>query len=206
MKYMSLITTLLLSLSFNAQAALVTLQSTWKGWDPSLPDPYSSIGVFTFTYDDSTPGVSQFPPQPDGYTVDVYTNAITAATFVFENRAFTLDQSFDNSVAIAAHKYGGGGDIYMNMRFRDQSNVLFIGQFTIELYAVFTDTSLNNMIGVKADENGSFVYDPSLPHNFGHEAVQMLTPFTEVPLPAAAWSFGAALAGLVAMARRRLSA
>jgi hypothetical protein len=202
MKAISLPIALLLSLSFNTQAALHTLQSTWQGWDPSLPNPYQSVGIFTFTYDDSTPAINLTPPQPNGYTVDHYSNAITQASFIFENRSFYLSNETSNGISIAANKQSGGGDIYMNMTFRDQSNVMYLAKFNIELYADFSDTSLNNMIGVKANENGSFIYDPTKPRNAGHEAVAMKTSFSEVPVPAAGWLFGAGLAGLISTARR----
>ena len=99
---------LLLTLPLTANAALLTVQSTWNYTQRPASLGNAGTGVFTFTVEDTTPPstLSGTPP----YQLATYQNAITAGTFTLGSLTLNVDTSKTSSIYIAQKHNSGGTD------------------------------------------------------------------------------------------------
>lgn len=175
-------------------AAPATLQGTW-GCHPGNTCAFNGVGVLTFTYDDTTPGVA-----------GTYTNAVTSATMVFDNISLTFDSSAGSSIRIFQGKTSGS-DGYIGFSMRDQTNNLFTFASWFEDYnRVNANTDLSSLEGLFANENATLLLPDGTSPNGATGALYSLhqyTPLQAVPVPAAAWLFGSAALGLAGIAKRK---
>jgi hypothetical protein len=175
-------------------AAPVTLQGTW-GCHPGNSCAFDGVGVLTLTYEDTTPGVA-----------GTYTNAVSAATIVFDNISLTFDSSAGSSIRIFQGK-ASGSDGYIGFSLRDQAHNLFTFTSWFEDYnRINPTTDISLLDGLFANENATFLLpdgtSPNGPAGVPY-SLHQLTPLQAVPVPAAAWLFGSAVLGLAGMAKRR---
>lgn len=196
-------TFLLLMLPFTAHALPVTLQSDWRVHTLSCPSCVDGLGVFTFTYDDATPPISI-----SGQGAS-YLNAITSATFMYGNLAWSIDDTVDNYVSIKTNMYISGSDGGVQLSLLDDNHTSWRLILGFEDYdATFVTSDLNNLIGLDNDDTQLTVLWPPGCNTFacGGYALNQLTPLTPVSIPSAAWLLGTSLLGLAGVGRKRRAA
>ena len=188
---------LLIGLPFTANAALLTLQSTWQYQLHPSSLGVSGIGLFTFNVDDTTPvdSVTGNPP----FQSATYLNAITSATFDLGDLKLSLDGSKENRVGIFNKNNSGGTDATISAFLLDSAGTSYEMVLGFEMYRDLTTLALANLDGLN-NEDSDFAYiDPETctinPFVCGYSLHQIGFQ-TAVPLPPSAWLLASGFAGL----------
>jgi hypothetical protein len=199
-KIIKLLASFILLIPHAVTAGQVTLQSQWLG----SPVTYTGLGLLTFSYEDTTIATDVHTLGITGMTA-TYVNAITAATFVFDNISFTLDAGVDSTIIIRS-QVSSGSDASIFMHFRTPDDTQYSVSINFEdNRRIYPNTDLSNLIGELPDEEGTIVRPLVLPPGYSVSRYVLVqqTPLTLVPIPSSAWLFGSSLISLLESSRRR---
>jgi hypothetical protein len=169
-----------ISAIFNPEAPAFT-----GTWNIDLDAPLSATGDASFGAYVANWSVVGNPTGTTSYTFDNYSfGTFTGSSYNEVTRTLTLIGTLNNTSA----EYTCSGSAFLC------GNTLPVFDLTLSL--TFTDDTLNsfsgNLVAVNGPVGGQYRYDWS----FAGQA-------PEVPVPAAFWLFGSAVAGLAGLARSR---
>lgn len=191
-----LLAALLLSFPFAANAALITLQSTWEYKLHPSSTGVSGVGTFTFTVDDATPIDSIAGTAP--FQRVTYQNAITSANLTLGSLSLNLDTSKTTSVFIANKDNSGGLDASIQLSMLDNGGTSYDTYLGFEMYRELTSLGLINLDGLTNDD-APFAYTKigtcTNPFVCGYSLEQVGVQ-SAVPIPASGWLFASSALGL----------
>jgi hypothetical protein len=189
------------ALSFSAFASPVTLQATFD----SQYNKYTGIGVLTFTYEDTTPADHIVGTT---YPTGTYLNAVTSASFIFDNLSLTLNQTGINQIDVINDQgFTSLTVARIWLSFLDPSDTEYrIGFFISDSHHPTYDINLSNINGLQDSEGNTYLYaatDTSPYRVQSQNYIRQLSPLAPVPVPASLWLFGSGLLGLTGLSKRK---
>lgn len=194
---------LLLTLPMTANAALLTLQSTWAYHQFPSSVGNNGTGVFTFTVEDTTPINTLTGTAP--FQNATYLNAITSGTFTLGSLSLTLDTSKTSSVYLSQKNNSGGTDASISAWLLGSGGASYQMYLGFEMYTDLTSYALSSLIGLTNDDTDAAYLKPDgcgNPFTCGYALAQVGVQ-SEVPVPGALVLFGSALSGLIGARLRK---